>query len=87
MTETRQEVYANAAGLLSRMGFAARVEPSFTAAVQPRPVVAIVTDAPPVLIGHAISQVATDPEPHLPMASAKVARPKSPGDPQFAWWV
>lgn len=60
-----------------------------TPASQPRPVVALVTDAPPVLIGHAVSQVATDPEPHLPMASAKVARPKQwePGDPQFAWWV
>ena len=36
MTETRQEVYANAAGLLSRMGFAARVEPAFTPAAHPR---------------------------------------------------
>ena len=87
--ETRLEVYANAAGLLIRMGFAARAEPSFTTMREPKPVVALVTDAPPVLVGHAISQVATDPEPHLPTTSAKAPKAKQwePGDPQQAWWV
>ena len=87
--ETRLEVYANAAGLLVNLGFAARAEPSFTVAREPKPVVALVTDAPPVLIGHAISQVATDPEPHLPTTSAKASKAKQwePGDPQFAWWA
>ena len=89
MTETRLEVYQNAAGLLIRMGFAARAEASYKDARQPRPVTALVTDAPPVLIGHAISQVATDPEPHLPTTSAKASKAKQwePGDPQFAWWA
>lgn len=87
--ETRLEVYANAAGLLVKLGFAARAEPSFTIAREPKPVVALVTDAPPVLIGHAVSQVATDPEPHLPTTSAKATRGPAgkAGDPQFAWWV
>ena len=89
MTETRLDVYQNAAGLLIRMGFAARAEASYKDARQPRPVTALVTDAPPVLIGHAISQVATDPEPHLPTISAKATRGPAgkPGDPQFAWWA
>ncbi|WP_415393714.1 hypothetical protein [Paracoccus sp. SJTW-4] len=84
--ETRAEVYTNAAGLLVRLGFAARVEPSFTNPREPRPVIALVTDAPPVLIGHAISQVAADPEPHLPTTSAN-ARKAETGEPQLAWWV
>jgi hypothetical protein len=86
--ETRAQVYENAAGLLARMGFAARAEPSYLPAGQARPVVALVTDAPPVLIGHAVSQVAADPEPHLPTTSAKIAkaRPTDPGAPQHAWW-
>ena len=87
--ETRLQVYDNAAGLLTRMGFAARAEPSFTIAREPKPVVALVTDAPAVLVGHAVSQVATDPEPHLPTTSAKASKgpPGKAGDPQFAWWV
>jgi len=64
--ETRLEVFQNAAGLLSRMGFSAIAEPSFTPVGKTRPVIALVTDASPVIVGYAISQVATDPEPHLP---------------------
>jgi hypothetical protein len=84
--ETRLEVYGNAAGLLARLGFAARAEPAYAAGG--RSVVALVTDAPPVLVGHAISQVAVDPERHLPTESAKVTKPKRwlPGDPQHAWF-
>lgn len=52
--ETRAEVYANAAGLPARMGFVARAQPALTPAGEPRPVVALVTDAPPVFVGHAI---------------------------------
>ncbi len=87
--ETRLEVYANAAGLLCRLGFAARAEPAFIPAGQSKAVVALVTDAPPVLVGHAVSQVATDPEPHLPTTSARVPKAKAwePGDPQHAWWT
>ena len=86
--ETRLEVYANAAGLLARLGFAARAEPAYTPAGQPKPTVALVTDAPPVLIGHAISQVATDPEPHLPTTSARIPNVTKgkPCDPQHVWW-
>lgn len=89
MAETRLEVYANAAGLLTRLGFAARAEPAYVPAGQSKPVVAIVTDCPPVVLGHAISQVAADPEQHLPTTSAKVAKPRQwlPGDPQHAWWL
>lgn len=86
--ETRLEVYDNAAGLLLRLGFAARVDPAYTPAGQPKPLVALVTDAPPVLVGHAISQVATDPEPHLPTTSARIpnAAKGKPGDPLHVWW-
>jgi hypothetical protein len=87
--ETRLEVYANAAGLLIRMGFAARAEPAYTPAGQAKAVVALVTDAPPVLVGHAVSQVAADPEQHLPATSARWPKAKAwlPGDPQHAWWL
>jgi len=86
--ETWLEVFQNAAGLLSRMGFSAIAEPSFTPVGQTRPVIALVTDASPIIIGHAISQVATDPEPHLPQSSFKIRKTKQwePGDPKFAWW-
>lgn len=51
-----------------------------------RSVVALVTDASPIIIGHAISQVATDPEEHLPQSSFKLRKTTKwePGDPKFA---
>lgn len=86
--ETRAEVYGNAAGLLLRLGFAARVDPAYTPAGQTKALVALVTSAPPVLVGHAISQVATDPEPHLPTTSVRIPNPVKgkPGDPLHVWW-
>lgn len=92
MAEATADVYANAAGLLRNLGHSAEVDEAFTPHPSFRergPFVALVTDADPVLVGYAISQVAEEPEPHLPTRSAKVARPRhwEPGDPQFAWWV
>ncbi|MBS0002331.1 MAG: hypothetical protein KFF45_04545 [Thioalkalivibrio sp.] len=89
MSETRQQVYENAAGLLCRMGYAARMEPGHRLAWEPQPVTALVTDAPPVVVGYAVAMVAEDPEAHLPEASAKVGRaaPGKAGDPQTAWWA
>ena len=43
MTETRLEVYANAAGLLSRMGYHARVIPDYNRPPITGPVVALST--------------------------------------------
>jgi hypothetical protein len=88
MAETRLDVFENAVGLLLRHGYQARAEPAYRPPGAQGPVVAIVTDAPPVILGYAISQVAADPEPHLPTTSAKVpkARPTDPGAPQHAWW-
>jgi len=89
VSEDRATVYANAAGLLSRLGYAARMEPGHRVAWEPQPVTALVTDAPPVVVGYAVAMVAEDPEAHLPEASAKVGRaaPGKAGDPQTAWWA
>lgn len=88
MTETRIDVFANCAGLLTRMGFTARAEAAYKDARQPRPVVALVTDAPEMLVGYAVAMVAEDPQAHLPTRSAKVPRVAlgKAGDPQFAWF-
>lgn len=89
MTERRAEVYANAAGLLCRMGYAARSDAAFRTTREPRPVAAIVTDAPPVVVGYAVAMVAEEPKAHLPSTSAKAGRapPGKPGDPLFAFWL
>lgn len=89
MSEDRATVYANAAGLLLRLGYAARFDPAWVGANGPRPVAALVTDAPPVVVGYAVAMVAEDPEPHLPDNSAKTRRanPGKAGDPQFAFWA
>ena len=92
MCEDRVTVYANAAGLLSRLGFAARVEPEF---VPPRachrrlPVPALITDAGPILVGYAVTSVAEDPEAHLPELSARAGRvpPGKAGEPPCAFWA
>lgn len=87
--EDRATVYANAAGLLARMGYAARMEPEHLSRGAARPVVALVTCAPAVVVGYAVAMVAEDPEAHLPVASAKLGRvPKGKaGDPQHVWWA
>ena len=72
--ETTLEVYQNAAGLLSRMGYNARAEAVFLPIGRPRPVVALVTDAPPVVVGYSVTIVAADPEAHLPAASSPAGR-------------
>lgn len=89
MSESRATVYANAAGLLARMGYSARMEPEHLSRGAARPVVALVTCAPAVVVGYAVAMVAEDPEAHLPVASAKVGRvPKGKaGDPQHVWWA
>lgn len=92
MAETTSDVYANAAGLLARMGYAARAEEAWT--LPPGypdrgPFAAIVTDAPPVLVGFAIGQVAEEPEAHLPDLSARAGRVPAgqAGEPPWAYWL
>lgn len=92
MSEDRATVYANAAGLLSRLGYAARSEVGWTPPVQfpnRRPVTALITDAPPIVVGYAVTSVAEEPEAHLPALSAKAGRvPKGKtGDPPWAFWT
>lgn len=89
MAETRIEAWENVAGLLTRMGYTARVEPAYRDARSPGPVTALVTCAPEMVIGMCLGQVAEEPEAHLPTRSAKVPRAKVwlPGDPLFAHWV
>ena len=89
MSEDRATIYANAAGLLARMGYAARMEPGHRVAREVRPVTALVTDAPPIVVGYAVAMVAEEPEAHLPVTCAKAGRaaPGKAGDPQFAWWA
>jgi len=90
-TEDRADVYANAAGLLSRMGYAAACDPEWVPPRAPstRPVPALVTDAPGIVVGYSVAMVAVDPEAHLPATSTKVRRaaPGMAGDPQYAWWL
>lgn len=86
MSESRATVYENAAGLLARMGYAARMEPAHRGRGSPRPVVALVTCAPAIVVGYAVAMVAEEPEAHLPVTSAKAGRaaPGKAGDPQYA---
>ena len=94
MPETRQEAWENVAGLLARMGYAARVDPACHPKVpgaqrQPGPVTALVTCAPEMVIGMCLGLTAEEPEAHMPTRSARVkkARPTDPGDPLTAWWA
>lgn len=78
MAETVQEVYANAAGLLAQLGYhaTARAEPP-----------ALVTDAPPIVIGYAIGQVAIDPEPFLPNHQSGGGKVPGSHGRLYAWSV
>ena len=92
MAETTSDVYANAAGLLARMGYAARAEEAWTpppSYPDRGPFPAIVTDAPPVLVGFAIGQVAEEPEAHLPDLSVRAGRVPAgqAGEPPWAYWL
>lgn len=93
MTEARAEVFDVLAGLLRGHGYAARVEPAYQPAipgarVQPAPVLALVTDAPEMVIGVCLGNTAEDPEAHIPTQSVKVpkARKTDPGPPLVAYW-
>ena len=89
---TTFHVYENAAGLLSRMGDAARVEDRWKPPANypnRRAVAAIVTDAPAIVVGYAVAMVAEEPEAHLPSTSARAGRVphgQSGGTP-WAFWL
>lgn len=89
MTETRQQAFENAAGLLRRLGYDAHVRKEWRPRGEPRAVTALVTCAPEMVIGYAIAITAEEPEAHLPVNRAKVARaaPGKAGDPQYAHWA
>lgn len=78
MTETVEEVYANAAGLLRSHGFyaVARAAPP-----------AIITDADPVTIGFAVGQVAEEPEQFLPNRSSPGGKAPGAHGRLWAWSV
>lgn len=86
--ETREEAFATVAGLLSRMGYDACVREDWTPPGEARPVTALVTCAPGVVVGMAFGLTAQDPEAVLPERSAKVARPapNRAGDPLWGWF-
>ncbi|MEM9970850.1 MAG: hypothetical protein AAF762_07100 [Pseudomonadota bacterium] len=81
--------YQNMAGLLRNLDYEARAEPRYTPRGAPRPVPAIITRAPPVVLGYALAITAEEPEAHLPQQSARAGRapPGQPGHPQTAWWA
>jgi hypothetical protein len=94
MAETRAEAWENVAGLLVRMGYAARVDPACRPKVpggvaQPGPVLALITCAPEMVIGVCLGLVAEEPEAQMPTRSARIkkARPNEAGDPLTAWWA
>lgn len=89
MAEARAEAYDTAAGLLRNLGFSAHVDSAFKPPGAARPVAAIVTCAPDLILGYAIAVTATDPEAHLPTHRAKVARaaPYKAGDPLWAHYL
>lgn len=77
MAETRADVFANCAGLLARMGYHARCDPTYTPIGQRQPVPALVTDCPEMLVGYAVAMVAEDPEAHVPARSDRVPKAKN----------
>lgn len=77
MSDDRLAAYQDAAGLLSRMGYVARAEAAWTPPATLRragSVPAIITDAPPIVVGYAVAMVAEEPEAHLPDHSARAGR-------------
>lgn len=89
MTETRQQAYENAAGLLRRMGYEARVDPAHRVRGSGSPVTALISCAPELVIGYAVAITAAEPEAHLPANRARAGRvPKGQsGDPPWAYWL
>lgn len=93
MAETRADVFDTLAGLLTRMGYTARVEPAYKPVIpssgpQPGPVLALLTCAPEMVIGMCLGNTASEPEAHIPSRSLKVpkARHIAPGPPLVAFW-
>lgn len=87
-TETTQQVYENAAGLLARMGYIARAKPDFRPPGSRNTVLAIVTDAPAIVVGYAVTIVAEEPEAHLPQAGQPAGRLPAgmAGGPLIGWY-
>lgn len=87
MGKTLTEVYENAAGLLSRMGYVAFTIPAYIRPPMTAPVLALATDADPVLVGYAITSVAVNPEAFLPTTRKPGGRPKGkPAGPPLGIW-
>ncbi len=53
------------------------------------PVPAIITDAPPIVVGYAVTITASEPEAHLPELSARAGRVPhgESGGPPWAFWL
>lgn len=89
-TETRIDVFDTLAGLLRGHGYTARVDPAHRPPIPgaPGPVLALVTDAPELVIGMCLGNTAVEPEAHLPDRSTKVAKARKtdPGPPLVAYW-
>ncbi len=88
MTEARAQVFDVLAGLLRGHGYAASVDPAYRPPAAPAPVLALVTDAPELVIGMCLGNTAEEPEAHIPTQSARVpkARKTDPGPPLVAYW-
>jgi hypothetical protein len=89
MAEDRITAYENAAGLLRNLGHRARAEAAWTPPGGAGPVVALISDAPEIVVGYALAITAEEPEAHLPDARAFAGRPApgKAGDAQFGWFV
>ena len=93
MAETRADVFDTVAGLLTRMGYTARVEPAYRPGIpgcgtRIGPVLALLTCAPEMVIGMCLGNTACEPEAHIPSRSLKVtkARSTNSGPPLVAFW-
>ena len=81
MAEARADAYDTAAGLLRNMGFSARAEAAWTPPGAARPVAALISDAPAVVIGYAVAITAEEPEEHLPPVVGQGGARRHPAGP------
>jgi hypothetical protein len=88
MAETRLEAYGHAAGLLRNLGYIARAEAAWTPPGRTLSVVALISDAPEIVVGYALAITASEPEAHLPDTRAFAGRPPpgKPGESQSGWY-
>jgi hypothetical protein len=88
MAETRLNAYQNAAGLLRALGHYARAEAAWSPPGGTVAVVALISDAPEIVVGYAVTVTAEDPEAVLPEASAFAGRPPQgkPGEVRRGWY-